>query len=120
MDRRKFLTSASAAVAANAVAPLLPSASAQSGPIRIGLLAPLTGVVASGGKEMVEGFDLFWDQHGRKIAGREIEITVEDDASQSRYRAAEGAQARRAAQRGDARRRSPREHRPRRRRVRQG
>jgi branched-chain amino acid transport system substrate-binding protein len=81
MDRRKFLTSASAAVAANAVAPLLPSASAQSGPIRIGLLAPLTGVVAAGGKEMVEGFNLFWDQHGRKIAGREIEITVEDDAS---------------------------------------
>jgi branched-chain amino acid transport system substrate-binding protein len=84
MDRRKFIRSASAVVAANAVAgagPWVPSASAQTGPIRIGLLAPLTGVVAAGGKEMVEGFNLYWDQHGKKIAGREIEIIVEDDAS---------------------------------------
>jgi branched-chain amino acid transport system substrate-binding protein len=84
MNRRKFIRSASAMIAANTVAaagPLLPSAFAQTGPIRIGLLAPLTGVVAAGGKEMVEGFNLYWDQHGRKIAGRDIEIIVEDDAS---------------------------------------
>ena len=34
-------------------------AQAQAGPIKIGLLAPLTGVVASGGKEMVEGFSFY-------------------------------------------------------------
>ena len=84
MDRRTFIRSAGAVVAANAVTaagPLVRPASAQSGPIRIGLLAPLTGVVAAGGKEMVEGFELYWDQHGKKVAGRDIEIVVEDDAS---------------------------------------
>ncbi|HZQ62223.1 MAG TPA: ABC transporter substrate-binding protein [Casimicrobiaceae bacterium] len=84
MDRRAFLKSAGAIAAVNAVAstgPALTAAHAQSGPIRIGLLAPLTGVVAAGGKEMVDGFNLFWTQHGRKIAGRDIEVIIEDDAS---------------------------------------
>src|SRR5581483_3292686 len=84
MDRRAFLKSAGAIAAVNAVAstgPALTAAHAQSGPIRIGLLAPLTGVVAAGGKEMVDGFNLFWTRHGRKIAGRDIEVIIEDDAS---------------------------------------
>jgi branched-chain amino acid transport system substrate-binding protein len=50
-------------------------------PIRIGLLAPLTGVVAAGGKDMVDGWNLYWQQHGTKIAGRDVEVIVEDDAS---------------------------------------
>ena len=37
---------------------------AQSGPIRVGLMAPLTGVVAAGGRECVDGFNLYWDQAG--------------------------------------------------------
>ena len=56
MDRRQFLKNTTAALttAGIGVAPWR-SAQAQAGPIKIGLLAPLTGVVASGGKEMVEG-----------------------------------------------------------------
>jgi branched-chain amino acid transport system substrate-binding protein len=84
MDRRKFVQSVGAVVAANAAAGIGPwqrVASAQTGPIRIGLLAPLTGVVAAGGKEMVEGFNLYFDQHGHKVAGRDVEVIVEDDAS---------------------------------------
>lgn len=81
MDRRNFVKAVSSAAVASSGPWLLKSALAQSGPIRIGLLAPLTGVLAAGGKEMVEGFNLFWDQHGRKIAGRDIQIAVEDDAS---------------------------------------
>ena len=54
---------------------------AQAAPIKIGLMAPLTGVLAAGGKELVEGFDLWWERNGKEIAGRKIEITVEDDAS---------------------------------------
>jgi branched-chain amino acid transport system substrate-binding protein len=84
MDRRKFVQSVGAVVAANAAAGIGPwqrAASAQTGPIRIGLLAPLTGVVAAGGKEMVEGFNLYFDQHGHKVAGRDVEVIVEDDAS---------------------------------------
>ena len=50
MDRRQFLKTTTAALTAAGVgvAPWR-SAQAQAGPIKIGLLAPLTGVVASGG-----------------------------------------------------------------------
>ena len=84
MDRRQFLQAAGAATAAGAVSSIGPwvgSASAQAGPIRIGLMAPLTGVVAAGGREVVEGFNLYWDQVGKKAAGRDIEVIVEDDAA---------------------------------------
>lgn len=52
-----------------------------TGPIRIGLLAPLTGVVASGGREIVEGFQMYWESVGKRAGGREVEVAVEDDAS---------------------------------------
>ena len=84
MDRRSFIKGGSTAglgLAINPIGPMVSKALAQTGPIRIGLLAPLTGVVAAGGKEVVEGFNLFWDQHGRKIGNREIEIVVEDDGA---------------------------------------
>jgi branched-chain amino acid transport system substrate-binding protein len=56
-------------------------ARAQAGPIKIGLLAPLTGVVASGGREMVEGVQFYLDQVKGQIAGRKVELVIEDDAS---------------------------------------
>ena len=50
MHRRQFLKTSTAAIAAAGVGSShWRSARAQSGPIKIGLLAPLTGVVASGG-----------------------------------------------------------------------
>ncbi|MGE5098239.1 MAG: twin-arginine translocation signal domain-containing protein, partial [Betaproteobacteria bacterium] len=70
MDRRNFIKATGAAAIAASGPAYLSGARAQAGPIRIGVLAPLTGVVASGGKEMVEAFNFYWDQHGRKIAGR--------------------------------------------------
>jgi branched-chain amino acid transport system substrate-binding protein len=81
MDRRAFIKSAGSCALASAGPWYLKSGLAQSGPIRIGLLAPLTGVVASGGKEMVEAFNFYWDRNGRKAGGRAIEVIVEDDAS---------------------------------------
>lgn len=50
------------------------------GPIRIGFLAPTSGTVAESGKDMVDGWNLWWDQHGREVAGRPVEIYIEDDA----------------------------------------
>jgi branched-chain amino acid transport system substrate-binding protein len=82
MDRRDFLktTSSTLALAAGTVA--MPAVlRAQAGPIKIGLLSPLTGVLASGGKELVEGFELWWEQKNKEVAGRKVEIVVEDDAS---------------------------------------
>ena len=52
-------------------------ARAETAPIRIGLLAPLTGVVAAGGREIVDGFTMFWDSVGNQAGGRKVEIIVE-------------------------------------------
>jgi branched-chain amino acid transport system substrate-binding protein len=79
MDRRQFLKTTTAALTV-AAAPGL-KAQAQAGPIKIGLLAPLTGVVASGGKEMVEGVQFYLDSVKGEIAGRKVELVIEDDAS---------------------------------------
>ncbi len=50
MDRRTFIKNAGATAIAATGPWYLKSGLTQSGPIRIGLLAPLTGVVASGGR----------------------------------------------------------------------
>ena len=81
MDRRTFIKNAGATAIAATGPWYLKSGLTQSGPIRIGLLAPLTGVVASGGREIVEGFNLYWERNGKKAGGREVQIIVEDDAS---------------------------------------
>ena len=82
MDRRQFLknTTAALTVAGAGVGPWR-SAQAQAGPIKIGLLAPLTGVVASGGKEMVEGVQFYLDRVKGEMGGRKVELVIEDDAS---------------------------------------
>ena len=66
------------------VAPLLTPAPlpAQSGPFKIGMLAPLTGPFAQTGKDMVNGAELYLDEIGRQIGGRKIELIVEDDEAQ--------------------------------------
>jgi branched-chain amino acid transport system substrate-binding protein len=82
MDRRQFLKNSTAAVAAaGTMAAPWRCARAQAGPIKIGLLTPLTGVVASGGKEMVEGVQFYLESVNYQIAGRKVELVIEDDAS---------------------------------------
>ncbi|HVQ76802.1 MAG TPA: penicillin-binding protein activator [Candidatus Binatia bacterium] len=66
-----------ALVAAAGLAPVTP-AHAQGGPIKIGLLSPVTGPLATPGRDMVDGFRLFWEQAGQKAGGRAIEIVVAD------------------------------------------
>jgi branched-chain amino acid transport system substrate-binding protein len=55
-----------------------PSTVAQSGPIKIGLLAPLSGAFSATGKDMLAGTELYLDEIGRQVAGRKIELIVED------------------------------------------
>jgi branched-chain amino acid transport system substrate-binding protein len=55
---------------------------AQSGPFKIGMLAPLTGPFAQTGKDMVNGTELYLDEIGRQVGGRKIELVVEDDEAQ--------------------------------------
>src|SRR5439155_14386867 len=77
MRRRTFLATMGTAAAAMAGPPLLGRA-AEKGPIRIGYFGPLTGNFSQPGKDMTDGFTLFWEEVGNKVAGREVKIIVED------------------------------------------
>jgi branched-chain amino acid transport system substrate-binding protein len=81
MDRRTLLRTSAALSGLAAFGSFNKVLAQGTGPIKIGLLTPLTGVVAAGGKEIAEGFNLYWNQMGNKIAGRDVQIFIEDDGS---------------------------------------
>jgi branched-chain amino acid transport system substrate-binding protein len=55
-----------------------PGRAAERGPIRIGSFGPLTGNFSQTGKDMTDGFNLFWEEVGHKVAGREVRVIVAD------------------------------------------
>lgn len=63
-------------VLAMVVAP--PGAAAQR-PIKIGFLAPLTGGAAQVGTDMVNGLKMYLEERNYQIAGRKVELLVEDN-----------------------------------------
>jgi branched-chain amino acid transport system substrate-binding protein len=78
--RRGLVTIAGAlALLATLATALLPAA-AQKGPIRIGYLSPLSGGAAQIGLDAVNGFKMYLDEIGNQIAGRKVEVIVEDTA----------------------------------------
>ncbi len=58
-----------------------PAGSQVREPIRIGLIFPLTGGFAPNGRDAVNGFQMFWEEKGYTVAGRRVEILVEDDGN---------------------------------------
>jgi branched-chain amino acid transport system substrate-binding protein len=54
------------------------AASAQSGPVKIGLLLPYTGPLTIQGSDTTKGLELYLNKIGRKAGGRDIEILKED------------------------------------------
>jgi branched-chain amino acid transport system substrate-binding protein len=77
--RRTLVISAFALALAAALLTGVPGAWAQKGPIKVGLMVPLTGGLAANGKDMVNGLQLFLEEQGNRLAGREIKLIVEDD-----------------------------------------
>ena len=60
-------------------------------PVRIGFIAPLSGVFAQAGKDMLEGLKMALDGAGGQVAGRKIELIDEDSegnpaTAQAKYR----------------------------------
>ena len=55
---------------------------AAQGPIKIGFLAPLTGAIAQAGKDMYSGCELYWEENGWTMAGRKLEVILEDNEGQ--------------------------------------
>jgi len=69
---------ATGAVAAGMIVKPSAGRGADRGPIRIGYFGPLTGNFSQTGKDMTDGFTLFWEEVGYKAAGREVKVIVED------------------------------------------
>jgi len=53
---------------------------AAKGPINLGLIVPETGPLAANGKDMVNALQLFLEQQQNKLAGRPVNLIIEDDA----------------------------------------
>jgi branched-chain amino acid transport system substrate-binding protein len=53
--------------------------SANAEELRIGFLAPTTGIFAQVGKDMVDGFKLYLDEHNNKLGGADVKFIVEDE-----------------------------------------
>jgi branched-chain amino acid transport system substrate-binding protein len=51
---------------------------AQKGPIKLGFLTQMTGGGAAVGKDMSNGFMMYLEEIGNQIAGRKVEVIVED------------------------------------------
>src|SRR2546427_12740873 len=52
---------------------------AAQGPIKVGFISPLTGAIAAAGKDMYSGCELFWQESGWQMAGRKVEVILEDN-----------------------------------------
>ena len=53
--------------------------SAQAEELRIGFIAPLTGIFAQIGKDMRDGFQMYLDEHHNKLGGADVKFIVEDN-----------------------------------------
>src|SRR5262249_56365460 len=62
-----------------ATALLAPGNAAAQGPIKIGFISPLTGAIAAAGKDMYSGCELYWQESGWQMAGRKVEVVLEDN-----------------------------------------
>ena len=57
-------------------------AGAQKGPIKIGVISPMSGGAAQAGKDMTNGMQMWLDENGNQMAGRKVEVIIEDSQGQ--------------------------------------
>jgi branched-chain amino acid transport system substrate-binding protein len=50
----------------------------ESGPVKVGLLVPLTGPFASVGEDVKRGLELYLKQNDQKLGGRSVDVVVAD------------------------------------------
>ncbi len=55
------------------------NSSARAEELRIGFIAPTTGIFTQVGKDMVNGFQMYLEEHGNKLGGMDVKFIVEDD-----------------------------------------
>lgn len=71
---RRALFVAAALLAAGVSGPV-----AAEDPVKVGLILPMTGPFASTGRAVEAGAKLYMKEHGDTVAGRKVELVVEDD-----------------------------------------
>jgi branched-chain amino acid transport system substrate-binding protein len=64
---------------------------AAADPVKIGFIAPLTGIFAPAGKDMADGIKMAFEQAGHQAAGKKLELIEEDHegnpaTAQAKYR----------------------------------
>ena len=65
-----------------AAMPLAAHAQSSSGPIKVGLMLPYSGTYTALGNAIENGFKLYVQEQGGKLAGREIQYFKVDDESE--------------------------------------
>jgi branched-chain amino acid transport system substrate-binding protein len=68
-------------ILALSVAPNFAGMASAQDTIKIGMVMPLTGSLATAGQQVVAGARLYVSQHGDTVAGKRIELIVRDDTS---------------------------------------
>ena len=58
---------------------LATAATAGADELRIGFLAPTTGIFAAVGKDMVDGFQMYLDEMKNNLSGAQVKFIVEDE-----------------------------------------
>src|SRR5205809_5866691 len=66
-------------VVAAVASALVAGRAAAQGPIKIGFLSPMSGAIAAAGKDMYSGCELYWQESRLQIAGRKLEVILEDN-----------------------------------------
>ena len=69
---------------------LTAASNARAEELRIGFIAPMTGIFAQVGKDMVNGFQMYLDEHGGKLGGMDVKFIVEDDQAKPDSRRHQG------------------------------
>src|SRR5215469_3477355 len=79
LSRRRFLASAAAVSASGVFAPAI----AQSNPLRIGILAPRSGIAAGPGLDGIRATEWAVERYNAQggIGGRKVELVIEDESS---------------------------------------
>jgi branched-chain amino acid transport system substrate-binding protein len=78
---RLALTALIFATLASGLGTVLPGSAAGPVTLKVGLLAPTTGVAAAPGHDMINGWKLWWAQHSPTVAGTTIDTTYYDTGS---------------------------------------
>jgi branched-chain amino acid transport system substrate-binding protein len=68
-------------ILALSIAPNIVGMASAQDTIKLGMVMPLTGPLATAGQQVVAGARLYVSQHGDTVAGKRIELIVRDDAS---------------------------------------